>query len=279
MSLIEYPPFNNIKNITESAQEMARLFGKPEIGCIMGAGFYPEKPPWKELGKAPASDIPHFPKREKTYHDPQLVLASSDGQEFLIMTGRYHFYEGFSLQEVGYPVRVFAHSGIKTLILTSAGGGVNPELQLGDYVVVENHVNLTGLNPLIGVNLEAVGPRFPNLLDCYGPILMERIKKCGQKVGLKFKRGVLGFLPGPYFETRAELEFLRRNNIDLVGWSSVPEAIVARHAGLDIVSIVVVSDISDPDRAQSVSAEEVLKNASKNNVIFARALNMFIMDS
>jgi purine-nucleoside phosphorylase len=180
------------------------------------------------------------------------------------------------MQEVGYPIRVLAYCGIKTLLLTSACGGVNPEFQVGDYVIVENHVNLTGLNPLIGANLNAIGPRFPSLLDGYAPTLMEHIAEYGKEAGLNIKRGVLGFLPGPGFETRAELEFLQRNNIDLIGWSSVPEAIVAMHAGLEVVSIVVVSDISEPSMAYTVSEEEVLRGATKNRDIFAKALKLFV---
>ncbi len=250
--------------------------GALKIGCIMGTGFYPENPPWKELCKASCCDIPHFPKRENTYHDQKLVLASFEGKEFLIMTGRYHMYEGFSMQEVGYPARVLAYCGIKILLLTSACGGVNPEFQIGDYVIVENHVNFIGLNPLMGANLDVIGPRFPNMLDGYDPILGSRIEECGREAGLNMKRGLLGFLPGPYFETRAELEFLKRNKIDLIGWSSVPEAIVAWHAGLEVVSIAVVSDISDPDRAYHVSGKEVLKGAVKNRDIFAKVLISFV---
>lgn len=276
MSLIEYQPFNDLGKITESSQEISRILGIPKTCCIMGTGFYPENPPWEEVRKVPCGDIPHFPKRENTYHDPELVLASSGGKEFFIMTGRYHFYEGFSMQEVGYPARVLAHCGVKTLLITSACGGVNPEYQVGDYVIVENHVNLTGLNPLIGANLDAIGPRFPNLLEGYTPTLINHIEKCGKEAGLNIKRGVLGFLPGPYFETRAELEFLQRNNIDLIGWSSVPEAIVAMHAGLQVVSVVVVSDISDPSTAYKVSVEEVLQGAQKNRDIFVKTLNLFV---
>jgi len=276
MSLIEYPPFNDLRKITESSQEISRLLGIAKVCCVLGTGFYPENPPWEELRKVPCCDIPHFPKRENTYHDPVLVLASFKGKELFIMTGRYHFYEGFSMQEVGYPARVLAHCGITTLLLTSACGGVNPEFKVGDYVIVKNHVNLTGLNPLIGANLDAIGPRFPNLLDGYTPSLMNHIEECGKEAGLNIKRGVLGFLAGPCFETRAELEFLRRNNIDLIGWSVVPEAIVAMHAGLEVVSIVVVSDIADPSTAHMVSAEEVWKAARKNSDSFARTLNSFV---
>ena len=272
MSVIDYPPFNDIDRINESSRAITHHLGLSEIVCMLGTGFYPENPPWKELRKISCRDIPHFPKREGTYHEPDCILASSGMKDFLVMTGRYHFYEGFSLQEVGYPVRVLAQTGIKTIILTSACGGINPDYNVGDYVIVEDHVNLLGLNPLIGQNIDDFGPRFPNLLEGYSSTLINKLQESGRVVGLQFKKGILGYLPGPCFESRAELDFLKRNNIDLIGWSSVPEAIVACHAGLDMVSIAVVSDISDPLRAQVVSEGEVLQGAKKNSSIFAEVL-------
>ncbi len=276
MDLIHYAPFNDLERIDESARMIGGL-GGAELAVVLGTGFLPaDDVPWQEMARIDCADVPHFPSRQDTYHRQQLILVRWNGVSVLLMTGRYHLYEGFALQEVAYPVRVLARLGLEALVLTSACGGLRPDLSVGDYVLVEDHINLSGLNPLIGRNLDDLGPRFPSLVDGYDRTLVDRFRISARNQGLNIQSGVLGFLPGPCLESLSELRILREMKVDLIGWSLVPEAVTAIHAGLPVMGISVVSDISNPERAVKVDEGAILRGAQTNVGVFLRVFGAFL---
>lgn len=218
----------------------------PTIGLVLGSGLGPLAEQIDAADKIPYSDIPHFPVSTVQGHAGRLVIGQLAGATVCAMQGRFHFYEGYSLQQVTLPVRVMKRLGINTLILTNAAGGVNPNFAVGDIMVMNDHINLVGMtgnNPLMGPNLEEFGTRFPPLNRAYTRRLRQLTDSVAAEQGLTLQHGVYTWLSGPNFETPAEIRMLRTLGTDAVGMSTVPEAIVAHHAGMEVLALSTITNI------------------------------------
>jgi purine-nucleoside phosphorylase len=212
----------------------------------------------------PYEQVPHFPKPTVEGHAGQLVIGQLEGQTVLVMQGRVHFYEGYPIQQVTFPVRVMQLLGIETLIVTNAAGGINPDFRPGDLMLITDHINLigmTGNNPLFGPNDPALGPRFPDMSQAYDPQLCNIARQAAQEKDLPLQEGVYAGLSGPSFETPADIRFLRIIGADAVGMSTVPEVTVARHGGIRVLGVSGISNVAQPEAVpgQEASHEEVLE--------------------
>lgn len=211
----------------------------------------------------PYSEIPNFPHSTVSSHQGNLIVGRLDGTPVTILQGRFHCYEGYSSKEVALPIRVLALLGARTLILTNAAGGLNPSFAAGSIMIIKDHLNLLGDSPLRGPNVEAWGPRFPDFSLPYGSDLINIALESATTCGLdRVVTGVYACIPGPSLETPAETRWLRVCGADAVGMSSIPEIIVARHAGMDVLGLSVISNVNDPDRMQPIILEEIIAAAN-----------------
>jgi len=240
-----------------------RTAHRPRLGLILGSGLNPLADEVVGADRIPYGDIPHFPRPGVEGHKGQLVVGQLAGQEVLIMQGRAHAYEGYTLQQVTLPVRVMHELGIGTLILTNAAGGLNPTFHAGDLMLINDHIGLmaiVGGNPLWGPNDPTLGPRFPAMNKAYDPELRALTRRVAAELGVGLREGVYIGLGGPTFETPAEGRFGRMIGGDACGMSTVPEVIVARHMGMRVLGISGISNvaISDPDALEEPNHEEVM---------------------
>jgi purine-nucleoside phosphorylase len=208
------------------------------------------------------SEIPHFPASTVSTHAGELVLGTLAGKCVVAMSGRFHYYEGYSLQDVTFPIRVAKALGIKTLIVSNAAGGLNPQFKAGDLMVITDHINFMGDNPLIGPNDDDLGPRFPDMCEPYSAKLIDLAIGIALSKGIKLEKGVYLACPGPSLETRAEYRFMRMLGADTVGMSTVPEVIVAVHAGLQVLGFSAVTDECLPDALKPVNIEKIIATAN-----------------
>lgn len=235
----------------------------PTVGLILGSGLSSLA---EEIGAPtaiPYREIAHFPCSTVAGHDGRLILGELEGHPIVVMQGRAHFYEGYSMQRVTFPVRVMKLLGVQTLLVTNAAGGLNPRFQVGDLMLISDHINLpgmAGLNPLLGPNDSAFGPRFPDMTQAYDVALRLIARRIAEEQGLPLHEGIYAMLAGPSFETPAEVRLLRAFGADAVGMSTVPEVLVARHCGLRVLGLSGITNvaISDSSSAQGVSHEHVL---------------------
>ena len=244
----------------------------PRAGLILGTGLGGLAEQIEHTITIPYEDIPHFPRSTVEFHAGQLVCGDLSGVPLLAMEGRFHYYEGYSMQEVTFPVRVMKALGATTLIVTNAAGGMNPEYQLADIVVIEDHINLMGDNPLRGINDDSLGPRFPDMSRPYDKQLIEIAKQSAQELGIPCHQGVFVAVCGPNLETRAEYRMLRRLGADLVGMSTVPECIVANHAGLRVLGFSIVTDLCLPNELEPIVIEKILEVAGRGGESLARLI-------
>jgi purine-nucleoside phosphorylase len=224
----------------------------------------------------PYQQIPHFPRSTAPSHKGQLVCGRLMGQPIVAMEGRFHYYEGYTLQQITFPVRVFKALGASTLLLTNAAGGLNPRWTKGDLMLIEDHINLMGDNPLIGPNDDRLGERFPDMSQAYDPQLRRMLQELALQERIPLQRGVFVALPGPSLETAAEYRFLRTIGADAVGMSTVPEVIVAVHARLPVAAISVITDMCLPDALAPVSVAEILATAQQAEPQLRRLLTRLI---
>jgi len=241
-----------------------RIRFQPKIGLILGSGLSPLADSVEDSVYIPYGDVPHFPVATVEGHTGRLVIGRLEGQSVMVMQGRAHYYEGYSMAEITFPVRVMHVMGIETLIVTNAAGGLNPEFQAGDVMLISDHINLigmTGLNPLRGPNLDEFGPRFPDMSEVYDARLRELARRAADEAKVPLREGVYICLAGPSFETPADLRFLRAIGADAVGMSTVPEATVARHGGARVLGLSGISNVAAVEGAPAVEAthEEVLE--------------------
>ncbi len=212
----------------------------------------------------PYNDIPHFPRATVKSHQGNLLIGHLAGQPVVVLQGRFHYYEGYSTKEVAFPIRVLSLLGAKTLILTNAAGGLNPLLSPGSIMIIRDHLNFLGENPLRGANVGAWGPRFPDLSEAYHPRLIKTALDCATRCGLKnVATGTYACIPGPSLETPAETRWLRDSGADAVGMSSVPEVIVARHAGMEVLGLCAISNSNNPDDFQPITLEDIIETAGR----------------
>jgi purine-nucleoside phosphorylase len=249
-----------------AAADVARHSTKyqPQIGMILGSGLGPLADQIENADFLPFGDIPHFPVATVSGHSGRLIIGELEGQGVLAMQGRAHYYEGYSVAQTTFPVRVMQALGIKTLIVTNAAGGLDAAWQAGDLMLITDHINLMGMagaNPLRGPNLESFGPRFPEMSRAYQPELQRLAREAAQEADIMLREGVYAGLGGPSFETPAELRFLRSIGADAVGMSTVAEVTVACHGGMQVLGLSSISNIVvyDPSQQEPASHEEVLE--------------------
>lgn len=251
-----------LKKIDEAAGSVrARLTQHPRIAVILGSGLGSLVESVSNPEIIPYADIPYWPISTVPGHAGRLVAGTLQGQEVLVMQGRSHYYEGYSMPEIGLPIRVMQRIGIGTLIVTNAAGGVNPAYKPGDLMLIIDHLNLigmAGLNPLRGPNLDELGPRFPDMSQAYDRELSILARQVAKASLSTLHEGVYACLAGPSFETPADLRFLRLAGVDAVGMSTVPEVIVARHGGMRVLGISGISNKANLDGKTLTTHEEVL---------------------
>jgi len=232
------------------------------IGIILGTGLgglVKEIAIEKEVAYA---DIPHFPRSTVESHEGKLLFGKLGGKEVLAMQGRFHYYEGYSMTEITFPVRIMYELGVRVLLISNAAGGMNPYFRKGDLMAIDDHINLIGTNPLIGPNLDEYGPRFPDMSEPYSKRLLELAEQVALDNKIKLHRGVYVAVSGPNLETRAEYRFLRTIGADIVGMSTVPEDIVAVHMGIEVLGISVITDECFPDALEPVNLPEIIATAN-----------------
>lgn len=249
---------------------------KPTIGLILGSGLGGLADEITQAVKIPYQDIPHFPVSTVEGHQGQLVIGQLKGKNVVAMQGRFHFYEGYSLEQVTFPIRVMKSMGVQTLIITNAAGGINMDYKPGDLMIIKDHINFTGRNPLIGPNEEAFGVRFPDMSAAYDPEYVALAQQIARKNGIDVREGVYVGLTGPSYETPAEIRMLRILGADAVGMSTVPEVIVARHAGIRVLGISCISNMAAGILPQPLSHDEVMETAEKVKVTFLRLMRGII---
>lgn len=236
---------------------------KPEIGLILGSGLGVLADEIENPIVLPYAEIPHFPVSTVEGHKGQLVIGTLEGKSVVAMQGRFHYYEGYGLDAVTFPVRVMKAIGVKKIIVTNAAGGVNEKYAPGDLMLISDHINLTGTNPLIGSNDKELGPRFPDMSTAYCPNLRAAAHEAAQENGITVQEGVYVGMLGPSYETPAEIRMLRTLGGDAVGMSTVPEVIVASHAGIRVLGISCISNMAAGILPQPLSHEEVMETAEK----------------
>ncbi len=240
----------------------AQWDGKPHAGIILGTGLGPLAERIEVEAAIDYEQIPHFPRSTAVGHRGRLVCGQLEGLPVLAMEGRFHQYEGYPLKQITLPVRVMKALGAELLIVTQAVGGMNPHFRTGDLMMLDDHINLMGDNPLIGINDDRLGPRFPDMCCPYDPELIDVALEVARKENFAAHKGVVVAVTGPNLETRAEYRFLRMIGADVVGMSTVPEVIVAVHAGLRVFGLAVVTDMCLPDALQPVNVEEIIATAN-----------------
>jgi len=250
----------------------ARTNVEPRIAVVLGSGLGGFADDFEEADAIPYEDIPGFVRSTAEGHAGRLVIGKVDGVPVLAMQGRVHYYEGYSLEEVTFPVRTFKLLGIKTLILTNAAGGINVELTQGALMVITDHLNLMGANPLRGPNDDRFGPRFPDMSAVYSPELQELVIDEARTIGVEVRRGIYGALSGPNYETPAEIHLLRNLGADAVGMSTVPEAIVARHMGVEVLGISCITNMAAGISDEPINHEEVIATGDRVRGTFTELL-------
>ncbi len=237
---------------------------QPSVGMVLGSGLGPLAEQVQDADHIPFDEIPNFPVSTVWGHSGQLVIGQLEGQTTLVMQGRAHYYEGYSIAQVTLPIRVMQAMGVEILVVTNAAGGLNPEWQAGDLMLITDHLNMigmAGLNPLRGPNMDRFGPRFPDMSQAYDLALRQLAREAAIEGGIALREGVYAGLGGPNFETPAELRFLRQIGADAVGMSTVAEVTVACHGGMRVLGISGISNIAvyDPSQAEAASHEEVIQ--------------------
>ena len=255
---------NLVQHITKAVHAIWQKSAfRPDIAIILGTGLGNLTARVTKERAVSYTLIPYFPKSTVASHAGRLVFGMLGGKRVVVMDGRFHYYEGYTLEQVTFPVRVLRKLGAKILIVSNAAGGLNLSYKKGDLVVIEDHINFMSVNPLIGPNDDRLGLRFPDMSEPYSNRLMELAEKVARERRIPLKRGIYMGVSGPNLETRAEYRLMRKLGADLVGMSTVPEVIVGVHAGFEILGISVVTDVCDPDHLKPVSIEEIIQTANE----------------
>jgi purine-nucleoside phosphorylase len=236
---------------------------EPEAGIILGSGLGGLINEITEAQTISYEDIPHFPVSTVEGHQGRLIFGKLSGKNIVAMQGRFHFYEGYSMQEITFPVRIMKMLGIKLLILSNASGGVNPDFGIGDMMIITDHINLLPTNPLIGPNEKEFGPRFPDMSEAYDANLIHKAIKIARRNNIKYQTGVYAAVTGPMYETPAEYRFIRTIGADAVGMSTIPEVIVARQMELPCFAISVITDLGVAGKIVEVSHTDVIQAAAQ----------------
>ena len=252
-------------SVYERAAEAARYINAkaqgraPRVAIVLGSGLGGVADAISDPVEIPYDEIPHFPVSTVDGHAGKLIIGSCGGSEVVAMKGRFHFYEGYPMDQVTLPVRTFALMGIRSLVLTNAAGGAAPGLSAGDLMLITDHINMMGHNPLLGPNDDRFGPRFPDMTAVYTPAYTDAARELARGMGIELAEGVYLALSGPTYETPAEVRMLRGLGADALGMSTVPEAIVARHCGMKIVAFSCITNVAAGLADQEINHDEVME--------------------
>ncbi|HEY5461707.1 MAG TPA: purine-nucleoside phosphorylase [Hanamia sp.] len=238
-----------------------RYSGQPLVGIVLGSGLGSFADEIDVECKIPYNDIPHFPVSTVEGHSGKLIFGNLSGKKVVAMAGRFHYYEGYSTEEVVFPIRVLKFLGIKTLLISNAAGGLNTSYKVGDLMIIKDHISMLTVNPLLGKNEDELGPRFPDMSEPYKNYLIEKVKKIALENKIQLKEGVYAGVTGPTFETRAEYKMLNLLGGDAVGMSTVQEVIAAVHLGLPVFAMSVITDVGIREEENTITHLEVLQAA------------------
>jgi purine-nucleoside phosphorylase len=257
-------PSQLMQQLAETSAYIKNIYPyEPEVGIILGSGLGNLVSEMKVEKEIDYSDIPHFPVSTVMGHSGQLYFGELNNKRVLVMAGRFHFYEGYTPQQVAYPIRVMKMLGIHTLLISNAAGGVNTSFKVGDLMIINDHISFFTVNPLLGKNEDELGLRFPDMSEPYCKTLIAKAKQIAAKIGYEVKEGVYTGVTGPTFETHAEYRFINILGGDAVGMSTVQEAIVAVHAGLKVFAVSVITDLGIREEDNKITHEEVLAAANE----------------
>lgn len=250
--------------IKESAKKIKKYLPdfKPSIGIILGTGLGALVKEINVIKEIPYKNIPHFPLSTVETHSGILILGEMAGKKVVAMSGRFHRYEGYSMQQITFPVRVMKELGINNLLISNAAGGLNLSYKAGQLVIIEDHINFMGDNPLIGPNDNSLGPRWPDMIEPYSKELIKIAEQAAKDLNISISKGVYIGVTGPNLETRAEYRMMNKF-ADMVGMSTVPEVIAGVHCGLKILGISVITDMCDPDNLEPADINRIIKNAQE----------------
>jgi purine-nucleoside phosphorylase len=261
---------NQVRKATEYIRKKTNL--RIKTGLILGSGLGVLADKVKDAIIIPYQEIPEYPVSTVEGHAGRLVTGYLAGQPVIVMQGRFHYYEGYSLQKITLPVRVMKLLGVETLLITNAAGGINRNFNIGDFMIINDHVNLMGDNPLRGQNINEFGPRFPDMTRAYSQRLIKLAEATALEEKIQVRKGIYVALAGPSYETPAEIRFLARNGFDAVGMSTVPEVIVARHMGIDVLGISCITNMAAGILAKPLVHEEVMEAAERVKPDFIRLI-------
>lgn len=265
--------YEQIQSAAEHVQKTAgSSYQQPKVGVVLGSGLGAFARCVSSHTVIPYREIPEFPQSSVTGHKGELLLGSIENIPVAVMSGRVHFYEGYSMDRVTFPVRVLAALGADVLLVTNAAGGANPTYAPGDFMIITDHINLTGQNPLIGHNDDRMGPRFPDMTEAYSVRGRDVLRRAAKAVGVSVHEGVYAGLSGPSYETPAEIRMLQKIGADAVGMSTVSEVIVARHAGMEVVGMSVITNRAAGLSEEPLSHEEVKEVGARVEGVFCDLL-------
>jgi purine-nucleoside phosphorylase len=267
-----------LKQIQEAVTFIQQVHSSSvSIGIILGTGLGSLGNQIETECEIDYKDIPHFPLSTVESHSGKLIFGSLSGKKVVAMKGRFHFYEGYSMKEVTFPVRVMRKLGVDTLLVSNACGGLNPAQEVGDVMLISDHINLFPENPLRGKNFDDLGPRFPDMSDTYSSRLIEKALQIAGEKGINLHTGVYCGVEGPNLETPAEYNYLRTIGGDAVGMSTVPEVLVARHSGMEVFGISAITDLGVPGRIHKVSLEDVIRAAGKAEPVMSMIMRELLV--
>jgi purine-nucleoside phosphorylase len=268
-----------LEKVRESVRNLVNKgIRKSEIGVILGTGLGNMVSKMENKMSIPYAEIPNFPEATVDFHTGEFVQGTLAGKNILVMNGRFHFYEGHSLQEVTFPVRVMKGLGVETLLISNACGSVNPEFEKASLMIIDDHINMLPGNPLVGKNYPEFGPRILDMSRPYNPQLNGKIENIASALKINLHKGVYVAWTGPSLETRAEYKFIRIIGADVVGMSTVPEVIVANHMGMKVAAIAVITDLCDPENLEPLNMNEVIRNAAKAEKDLSRIFEALISE-
>lgn len=253
-----------LKTIIESTEFIhEKIGGKPEIGIVLGTGLGGLVHEIEITDELSYEDIPHFPVSTVESHSGKLIFGLLGGKKVMAMQGRFHYYEGYSMQQVTFPIRVMKMLGVQKIFLSNASGGVNPDFEIGEIMIINDHINLFPEHPLVGPNLDQLGDRFPDMSDAYNRKMIDLAKSIAAEKNIKVSEGVYAGLTGPTLETPAEYHYIRTIGADTVGMSTIPEVIVARHMGIPVFAVSIITDLGVKGKIKKVTVADVIAVAKK----------------
>ncbi len=263
--VLEGIKMENLRQNIQEAIDYIRNYTQmqPEVGIILGTGLGELANEIDKVVELSYADIPHFPVSTVETHAGKLIFGKLGNKSVVAMQGRFHYYEGYSMKQITFPIRVMKFLGVHTLVISNAAGGMNPLYRKGDLMLMEDHINLLGDNPLIGPNDDELGPRFPDMSEPYSQRLLALAEEIALEEKIKVQRGVYVAVSGPNLETRAEYRFLRGIGADVVGMSTVPEVIVARHMNMEVFGVSVITDECFPDALEPADVADIIKTANE----------------